>query len=145
MDTYNLASYVQFPIRCYSCGYILSSKQDEYEELLRAGYDHGTAMDALGIDRFCCRQLVLSPPVINPGSLIGPGAMRRKEQRLMREKIVSDAMKGSQRLGLSSSTPSRVDTSLQPLTSQEVTLYPMTPGSSTVEMGSNVATEFLAR
>lgn len=50
-----------FPVRCYTCGKVLGSKQIPYENLIREGYHPKQAMDALGIKRICCRAYTMCP------------------------------------------------------------------------------------
>ncbi|GAB7363154.1 hypothetical protein MBLNU230_g3438t1 [Neophaeotheca triangularis] len=54
------------PIRCFSCGKVIADLYERYMELVveleEAGQDkvEGTAMDHLGLNRYCCRRMVLT-------------------------------------------------------------------------------------
>lgn len=48
------------PIRCFTCGKEVSSKWEEYLSLLKKKYQEAHALDALGMDRMCCRRMLLS-------------------------------------------------------------------------------------
>jgi DNA-directed RNA polymerase I, II, and III subunit RPABC5 len=48
------------PVRCFTCGAIMGNKWDEYKRLLDSGMEPGTALDQLGIRRFCCRRMLLT-------------------------------------------------------------------------------------
>jgi len=63
-----MASFNLFPARCYSCGKTLSSKQLEYEKLIREGMGTGDAMDKLGITKYCCRSRIIGNKTIIFGS-----------------------------------------------------------------------------
>lgn len=48
-------------IRCYECHAVLSDKQLTYENLLINGNDPRTALDHLGLYRYCCREKFINP------------------------------------------------------------------------------------
>ncbi len=48
------------PVRCFSCGKVVGSKWDEYQKLLEEGKSAKDALDAVGLERFCCRGVLLS-------------------------------------------------------------------------------------
>ena len=47
------------PMRCFSCGKLIADKWEEFNELLR-DYDENEALNALGLDRYCCRRMLLT-------------------------------------------------------------------------------------
>lgn len=47
------------PIRCFSCGKPVAQLYEEYLERLDKGEDRKKVLDALGIDRYCCRGVLL--------------------------------------------------------------------------------------
>ncbi len=47
------------PIRCFSCGKVISSVWEEYKERIKSE-PPGKVMDELGIERYCCRRMLLS-------------------------------------------------------------------------------------
>lgn len=47
------------PIRCVSCGKPVGHLWEKYQEKVAKGEDRKTAMDELGLERYCCRALFL--------------------------------------------------------------------------------------
>jgi len=50
------------PVRCWSCGKPVSEHWDEYKERVDKGEEAEKVMDSLGIDRYCCRPMMVSQP-----------------------------------------------------------------------------------
>ena len=48
------------PVRCFSCGSVIADRWDEYLRLLDEGSSSEEAMDAVGIERYCCRRMYVS-------------------------------------------------------------------------------------
>ncbi|KXL42123.1 hypothetical protein M433DRAFT_157045 [Acidomyces richmondensis BFW] len=55
------------PIRCFSCGKVIADLYERYVELIGTPIDDdqntmpdGEAMDQLGLNRYCCRRMVLT-------------------------------------------------------------------------------------
>ena len=48
------------PIRCFSCGGLIAHKWEEFSEKKDAGVDVMTALDDVGIERYCCRRMFVS-------------------------------------------------------------------------------------
>lgn len=48
------------PVRCFSCGFVVSEYYDAYKELMTKGKSAKEALDSLGIDRYCCRRMFLA-------------------------------------------------------------------------------------
>ena len=48
------------PIRCFSCGKVVGDKWDAYLALLIEGRTEGEALTELGLQRYCCRRMVLT-------------------------------------------------------------------------------------
>ncbi len=48
------------PIRCFTCGRVIGSDWERYLQLLSAGKEANQALDELGLDRYCCRRMILS-------------------------------------------------------------------------------------
>lgn len=48
------------PVRCFSCGQIVASKYDDFKKRLDKGEKPGKIMDDLGVERYCCRRMLLS-------------------------------------------------------------------------------------
>ena len=47
------------PIRCWSCGKPIAQLWEEYQERIAKGEDKKKALDELGLDRYCCRAMML--------------------------------------------------------------------------------------
>lgn len=47
------------PIRCFSCGKPVGHLFEEYAEASSKGEDRKKTLDKLGLERYCCRALVL--------------------------------------------------------------------------------------
>ena len=51
---------VMFPIRCFSCGCVISEVYEEYVSRLKNGEDPNAVLDDLGIKKYCCRRMYIS-------------------------------------------------------------------------------------
>ncbi|PWB50758.1 MAG: DNA-directed RNA polymerase subunit N [Candidatus Methanoperedenaceae archaeon] len=47
------------PVRCFSCGKVVSSVWDEYKKRSQTE-DAGEVLTDLGIERYCCRRMLLT-------------------------------------------------------------------------------------
>jgi DNA-directed RNA polymerase subunit N len=49
------------PVRCFTCGKVISNVWDEYKRRTIEGKEPaGKVLDELGIKRYCCRRMLLS-------------------------------------------------------------------------------------
>ncbi|MFX1259398.1 MAG: DNA-directed RNA polymerase subunit N [Promethearchaeota archaeon] len=48
------------PIRCFSCGKLIAHTYKPYLEMLEKGETADEAFKKLGLDRFCCRRMIVS-------------------------------------------------------------------------------------
>ena len=48
------------PVRCFTCGKVISSGWIEYKKRVKEGEDPAKVMDNLGINRYCCRRMLLT-------------------------------------------------------------------------------------
>ena len=48
------------PVRCFTCGKVIGNKWDSYLDLLAAEYTEGEALDALKLQRYCCRRMIMT-------------------------------------------------------------------------------------
>lgn len=48
------------PVRCFTCGKVIGNKWDTYLDLLQAEYTEGQALDALKLQRYCCRRMLMT-------------------------------------------------------------------------------------
>ena len=51
---------MQFPVRCPSCGKVISDKYEEFEERTEDDEDAGEVLDDLGVEKYCCRTVFLT-------------------------------------------------------------------------------------
>lgn len=51
---------MMIPIRCMSCGKPVGHLWEEYQARLKKGENPKKALDALGLERYCCRSLFLT-------------------------------------------------------------------------------------
>lgn len=51
---------MMIPIRCFTCGAVISDKWEEFSTRVKAGEDPGKVLDSLGVARYCCRRMLLS-------------------------------------------------------------------------------------
>ena len=47
------------PVRCFSCGKPVGHLGEEYQERVAKGENKKKVLDALGIERYCCRGVLL--------------------------------------------------------------------------------------
>ncbi|MDT8358174.1 MAG: DNA-directed RNA polymerase subunit N [Methanomicrobiaceae archaeon] len=48
------------PIRCFNCGKVISTAWEEFAKRRDAGEDPGEILNDLGLDRYCCRRMLLT-------------------------------------------------------------------------------------
>ncbi len=48
------------PVRCFSCGKVIGDKWEPYTRRVNAGEDPKEVLDDLGLERYCCRRMLLS-------------------------------------------------------------------------------------
>ncbi|KPA79595.1 Dna-directed RNA polymerase ii 8.2 Kd polypeptide putativedNA-directed RNA polymerase ii [Leptomonas pyrrhocoris] len=48
------------PVRCYSCGKVVGNLYEQYQMLLDQDYTEAEALEALHLERYCCRRMILS-------------------------------------------------------------------------------------
>jgi DNA-directed RNA polymerase subunit N (RpoN/RPB10) len=48
-----------FPIRCYTCGYVIGRFEEKYLNLLNEGKDINEALNILKIKRYCCKRMFI--------------------------------------------------------------------------------------
>ncbi len=46
------------PVRCFSCGHVVSDKYEEFVERSKEE-DPKDVLDSLGLNRYCCRRMIL--------------------------------------------------------------------------------------
>ncbi len=48
------------PVRCFSCGKVLGHLWEDFKKRTEKGEDSKKVLDDLGVERYCCRALMLS-------------------------------------------------------------------------------------
>ncbi len=48
------------PVRCFTCGKVIGNVYENYKSRVESGEDPEEVMDDLGIERYCCRRMLLS-------------------------------------------------------------------------------------
>jgi DNA-directed RNA polymerase I, II, and III subunit RPABC5 len=48
------------PVRCFTCGKVVGNKWEQYLTLLQSGKTEGEALNELGMERYCCRRMLLT-------------------------------------------------------------------------------------
>lgn len=48
------------PVKCFTCGKLIADKFDDYQNQIKAGEDPGKVLDSLGMERYCCRRMLLT-------------------------------------------------------------------------------------
>ena len=48
------------PVRCFSCGFLVGDKWEDFAKRVKEGEDAGRVLDDLGVKRYCCRRMLLS-------------------------------------------------------------------------------------
>jgi DNA-directed RNA polymerase subunit N len=51
---------VLVPVRCFTCGNLVADKFEEYQTKVKSGEDPAKVLDSLGIERYCCRRMLLT-------------------------------------------------------------------------------------
>lgn len=48
------------PVRCFTCGRVVASDHERFVERTRGGEEPAKILDDLGVERYCCRRMILS-------------------------------------------------------------------------------------
>ena len=48
------------PVRCFTCGKPLGSEYEQFKERVDKGEKPKEVMDSLGVEKYCCRRMLLS-------------------------------------------------------------------------------------
>ncbi len=48
------------PIRCFTCGKVVADKFEPFKRRVKQGEDPAAVLDDLGLNRYCCRRMLLS-------------------------------------------------------------------------------------
>ncbi len=48
------------PVRCFTCGKVVGAVYEEYKTRVKKGEEPKKVLDALGVERYCCRRMLLT-------------------------------------------------------------------------------------
>ncbi len=48
------------PVRCFTCGKVIGSAYPVFMNRVRMGEDPQKVLDDLGLERYCCRRMIVS-------------------------------------------------------------------------------------
>jgi DNA-directed RNA polymerase subunit N len=48
------------PVRCFTCGKVVGSAYEVYQKRVKAGEKAEKVLDSLGLERYCCRRMILA-------------------------------------------------------------------------------------
>ncbi len=48
------------PVRCFTCGKLIGDKWEEFAKRVKSGEDPKNVLDDMGLNRYCCRRMLLS-------------------------------------------------------------------------------------
>ncbi len=48
------------PVRCFTCGNLIADKLEDYQNRTKSGEEPAKVLNALGIERYCCRRMLLT-------------------------------------------------------------------------------------
>jgi len=51
---------VLVPVRCFTCGNLVADKFEDYQNRVKSGEEPAKVLDSLGIERYCCRRMLLT-------------------------------------------------------------------------------------
>jgi len=51
---------VLVPVRCFSCGKLIADKFDDFKKNVQSGIEPQKALDDVGLERYCCRRMLLT-------------------------------------------------------------------------------------
>jgi len=51
---------MMIPVRCFTCGRVVGSDWEQFNERRARGEDTRKVLDELGVDRYCCRRMLVT-------------------------------------------------------------------------------------
>ncbi|MBS7645624.1 MAG: DNA-directed RNA polymerase subunit N [Candidatus Bathyarchaeia archaeon] len=48
------------PVRCFTCGKLIGDKWEEFKRRVDSGEEASKVLDSLGLERYCCRRMMIS-------------------------------------------------------------------------------------
>ena len=73
------------PVRCFTCGKLIADKYSDYQNRIKTGEDPKKVLDDLGMERYCCRRMLLT--TVEPIQQVIPfyEAMHKRNQEVQSE------------------------------------------------------------
>ena len=65
------------PVRCFTCGKVVGSAFEKFKERVEKGEDPEEVLNDLGVERYCCRRMLVSH--IDLIDEMSPGVLRINE------------------------------------------------------------------
>jgi len=60
MQRWSKRWFNMIPVRCISCGKVVSAYSDEFQQRVGDGENPKKVLDDLGLDKYCCRRMLIS-------------------------------------------------------------------------------------
>jgi|TARA_B100001750_G_scaffold242006_1_gene254647 DNA-directed RNA polymerase subunit N len=76
---------VLVPVRCFTCGKLIADKYNDYQESIKAGKEPEKVLNELGIERYCCRRMLLTSVVTIDQLVPFYEAMHKRNQEVQSE------------------------------------------------------------
>ncbi len=48
------------PVRCFTCGNLIADKYENFQNKIKSGEEADKILDSLGVERYCCRRMLLT-------------------------------------------------------------------------------------
>ena len=73
------------PVRCFTCGRLIADKYEDYQNKIKAGEEPIKVLDELGMDRYCCRRMLLTSVATIQQVIPFYEAMHKRNQEVQSE------------------------------------------------------------
>ena len=73
------------PVRCLTCGKLVADKFEDYQTKIKAGEDPSKTLDSLGVERYCCRRMLLTTVETIQQVIPFYEAIQRRKQEVLSE------------------------------------------------------------
>ncbi len=73
------------PVRCITCGKLIADKFEDYQNKIKAGEDTTKTLDSLGLERYCCRRMLLTTVETIQQVIPFYEAIQRRKQEIQSE------------------------------------------------------------
>ena len=77
--------FVLIPVRCLTCGKLIADTFEEYQAKIKNGDDPTKTLDQLGIERYCCRRMLLTTVETIQQIIPFYEAIQRRKQQIQSE------------------------------------------------------------